>query len=331
MAAITQLVPKQYLGHANGMAQFGVAAGNLLAPLLGGALVLMIGLSGIVLIDCVTFLFAITTLLLVRFPDTLFLKSEEPLLQEIVGGWRYIVKRRSLVTMIVFFVVTNFFFSIMIVLLTPLVLSFGSSTVLGTVIAVNAGGALTGGLMMGLWGGTQRRAEGMVKFVMLLGLSALVIGLRPVPVYAAIGAFGVGVAVAFVNAHWLALIQTKVGLELQGRVLATIQMLEWAMVPLGFALVGPLADRVFEPLLANGGPLAASIGRLIGVGPGRGMGLMMVLVGGMMLLVAIVGYWYRPLRFMEDQLPDAIPGAVIVADKDALQEQADRQLAVETR
>jgi MFS family permease len=329
-AAIAQLVPKRYLGKVNGIVQLGGAAGRLIAPLLGGVLVIAVGPYGIVLIDLATFLFAVTTLLFVRFPDTLFKQQEEPLLQEMVKGWRFIIKRQGLMAMVVFFVVTNYFFGILNVLITPLVLSFGTPTALGTVMAANGIGLLIGSLVMGLWGGTKRRAEGMVGFIMLFGLSALVIGARPLLIYPTIGLFGLGLSLALVNAHWQTIIQTKVGLELQGRVQATNQMLAWSMIPLGYITAGPLADEIFEPLMARDGPLAASIGRLIGSGPGRGMGLLMILVGLIVLVWAILGYKYRPLRFMEDELPDAIPDAVIVADKDKLQELADRRLLPET-
>jgi hypothetical protein len=292
---------------------------------LGGALVVTIGLHGVVLIDFATFLFAVTTLLLVRFPNTLFIKQEEPLLREVVRGWHYIRKRHGLVAMIAFFVVVNCLFSIVNVLVTPLALSFGSPATMGTMMAFGGSGLLLGSLVMSLWGGTKRRAEGMVGAVALGGLSVIVMGLRPSPIYLAIGLFGNEVSRALTNTHWQALIQTKVGLDLQGRVLATNLMLGLSMQPLGFILAGPLAGRVFEPLMLSNGALANSVGQLIGTGPGRGIGLMMILVGVIAVVWTVLGYYYRPLHFMEDALPDAIPDAVIVADKDALQEQADRQ------
>ncbi len=66
-AAVTQLVPKRYYGRANGLAQLGSAAGTVFAPLLGGGLAVLVGLTGVVVIDVVTFGFALLTLLLVRF------------------------------------------------------------------------------------------------------------------------------------------------------------------------------------------------------------------------------------------------------------------------
>ena len=58
-AAITTMVPKEQYGRANGMVSFIQAGPGVVAPLLAGALLPVIGLNGILLIDVVTFLFAI--------------------------------------------------------------------------------------------------------------------------------------------------------------------------------------------------------------------------------------------------------------------------------
>ncbi|MBN2001946.1 MAG: amino acid adenylation domain-containing protein [Anaerolineae bacterium] len=326
VAGITQLVPKQYLGNANGIVELAHSAGTLLAPLFGGMLVVLIGLHGVVLIDVGTCLFAIVVLLLVRFPNTMFRKREESFWQELAGGWNYIMRRKGMRTMIGCFAVSNFLQSVVRVLITPLVLLFQNPSVLGTVMSANGVGMLIGGLVMSVWGGSRRRTTGILAFFVLLGASTLTMGLRPSPLFVAMGLFGVGLSVAMLNAHWLAVIQAKVGLELQGRVISIENMLSWSIQPLGFILAGPLVEKVFEPLMTGGGSLANSVGRLIGVGAGRGMGLVMILAGVITIIVGLWGYRYRPLRYLEDALPDAIPDAVIVEDKDLLQKQADRQL-----
>ncbi|MFE2865370.1 amino acid adenylation domain-containing protein [Embleya sp. NPDC059259] len=326
IAAIAQLVPKRYLGQANGLAQLGTGSGDMLAALAGGVLVAAVGLHGVVLFDMATFLIGVTVLLRVRFPDALFEKREEPLLREVVTGWRYIVRRRGLVAMVVFFVVFNYLFAVATVLVTPMVLADGSAVTLGVVTAFGGVGAVLGALVMALWGGTSRRATGMIGFTSVVGLAAVFAGSRPEPVFVAVGLFVLWAALMILNSHWMALIQTKVGMELQGRVLATNQMLAMSMMPLGFVTAGPLADKVFEPLLRSDGALADSVGVVLGTGPGRGTGLLLVLVGLALGVWGLIGLSYRPLSRMEDLLPDAIPD-VEIGDKDTIQAEADRQLA----
>ncbi len=326
-AATAQLVPKRYLGHANGLGQLVMSLNGIMAPALGGALVVLIGLQTIVVVDLVLLSASILILSVIRFPNLLFKKREEPMLREIVGGWRYIVNRKSLVAMVVFFIVVNFFMSLYNVLTTPFLLQFMSADKVGLVIAFEGAGLLIGSILMSIWGGFDRRADGMVGFVMLTGASVAIVGFYPSLVTAAIGLFGFGMALALMNTHWLSLIQTKVGLELQGRVLATNQVMAFSMRPLSFLLAGPLVASVFTPLASNM-PAGMLNNGLFGTGDGKGIGLLIASIGVILFVWAFIGMRYRTLRHMETILPDAVPDAVIIRDKDQLQQRLDRQMGV---
>ncbi|MGY0003967.1 amino acid adenylation domain-containing protein [Micromonospora sp. I033] len=324
LAAVTQLVPKRYYGRANGIVSLGTATSTVLAPLVGGALVIAVGLRGIVVIDLLTFAVAVLVTLSVRFPDTLFVKREEPFRRAVLGGWRFIVRRHGLVALVVLVASLNYFFAMVEVLVTPLTLSFGDPAVLGRVLAASGVGMVVGSVLMGVWGGTARRTTGILASVVLLGVSLLTVGLHPSPLFPTLGLFGMGLATALVNTHWLAIVQAKVGLELQGRVLSMAQMLSWLMVPAGFLSAGPLAEHVFAPLASPGGVLAG----LVGTGPGRGMALAAIVAGLCALALAAAGIAYRPIRDVEDELPDSVPGGIVLTDKDRVQEAADRELTL---
>ncbi|MGN6381061.1 MAG: amino acid adenylation domain-containing protein [Dyella sp.] len=325
-AMITQIVPKRYYGKANGFVQIGTGMGTFIGPALAGALIGLIGLKGIVITDFVSFLVAISTLLYARFPNTLFGRREEPFFKEMVSGWHYIIKRHSLIAMIVMVTIANYFVGLIESLITPLVLISGNPESLGVVMAANGAGILVGSALMSLWGGTERRINGILASTLLAGACIAIAGLSPIVTVQAAGMFGFGFSLALVNAHWMSTVQTKVGMELQGRVMATNFMLMEAMVPLGYLSAGPLADRVFEPLMAAKGICARIFGGIVGSGPGRGIGLILVLSGLFVALWAAAAYLYRPIRDLEDLLPDAKADEVIEADKDKLQEKADLAL-----
>jgi hypothetical protein len=196
--------------------------------------------------------------------------------------------------------------------------------VLGLVLGAMGVGLLAGSVTMAVWGGTERRTIGILSSFLLIGASMIVIGAYPHPAFPAAGLFGLGFATAMLNAHWLAIVQAKVGLELQGRVIATGIMLSWLMVPAGFLAAGPLAARVFQPLLD--GPLAGSVGAVVGTGPGRGIALLVIAAGVASVLLGLAAFGVRRVRRLEDDLPDVIPSGVVIRDKDALQQQVDRQL-----
>jgi hypothetical protein len=62
---------------------------------------------------------------------------------------------------------------------------------------------------------------------------------------------------------------------------------------------------VFEPLMAANGLLAGSLGRIIGTGAGRGIGLLIICMGLSVVLAAVAGYLNPHLRKVEEALPNA--------------------------
>jgi DHA3 family macrolide efflux protein-like MFS transporter len=309
-AATTLLVPKKNYGRANGMIQLGKAAAEILAPTMAGFLVLTIQLDGVILIDFATFIVAIITLLSVRFPQhqrTITGKSENfSLKQDITFGWKYISTRPGLLGLLVFFAAINFLWGMVGALITPMILGFTTSDMLGLIISIAGVGMLVGSLVMSIWGGLQRRINNVLYFEFLSGICYLLMGLRPSFWLIAIGAFGAHVTIAIVYGSTQAIWQSKVAPDIQGRVFATQQMIAKAVSPLAYLLAGPLADNLFEPLLATTGLLTENIGQIIGFGSGRGIGLLFIMMGMLKMAVTVVGYAHPRIRFVEDELPDAI-------------------------
>jgi hypothetical protein len=159
---------------------------------------------------------------------------------------------------------------------------------------------------MGIWGGLQRRINSVLGFEFLSGICFLLMGLRPSFWLIAIGAFGAHVTIAIVYGSNQAIWQSKVAPDVQGRVFATQQMIAKAASPLAYLLAGPLVDNLFDPLLATTGALTKSIGQIIGFGSGRGIGLLFIMMGILKMAVVVVGYAHPRIRFVEDELPDAI-------------------------
>ena len=201
--------------------------------------------------------------------------------------------------------VVNFLLGTVSVLATPLVLTFASPEVLGTVLSIGGSGMLVGSILMSLWGGPRPRIHGVLGFMLLIGLAMMLAGLRPSPGLFACAAFLFFFSLPIIEGSSLAIWQTKVDPGLQGRVLAVRNMIAWSSLPLAYLTAGPLADHVFEPLLAAGRPLAGSVGQIIGVGPGRGMGLLFIVMGILTVLVTVAGSLYPRLRLVEQELPDA--------------------------
>ena len=311
-AAVTMMVPRQHLGRANGMTQMGDAAAQILSPLLAGAMIMSIGRQGVVLIDFATYLVAIATLLAVRIPRPPVVAEEVSargsLWSEARSGWSYIRQRSGLLALLVLLAVTNSGMGLVQVLLSPMVLSFASPAVLGRVLTVAGCGALLGGLAMSVWGGPRRRVAGILGLLLVQGAVLPFGGLRANATLICAGAFVYMLAFPILTGTSQALWQTKVEPGLQGRVFAVRRMVAMSTLPLSYLVAGPLADRVFEPLLRAGGPLADSVGRIIGVGKGRGMALMLILTGFFIVLTVALASRSPRLTHLESELPDAPTG-----------------------
>jgi acyl transferase domain-containing protein/MFS family permease/acyl carrier protein len=306
-AATTQLVPRERLGQANGLVQLSQGVGQLIAPVLAGFLVGVVGVNGVISIDLLTFLFAVLTLMSVRIPrppqSAEGAASRGTLLQETAFGWRYIRQRPGLLGLMLFFAASNFLMGTVVVLSTPLVLSFATPEVLGTVLSVAGLGILAGSLLLSIWGGPQRKVYGVLGGMLLSSLSMILVGVLPSSWVVGVAAFFFTFGIPAVAASSQVIWQRKVPADIQGRVFGIRAAVATAAMPLAFGISGPLADYVFQPLLS--GPLAGTLGQIIGVGPGRGIGLMFMILGLLGILSVVAGYRYERLRFVEDELPDA--------------------------
>jgi len=305
-ASVTQLVPKEQLGRANGMNQFGRAAAEIFSPLLAGVLVLTIGLEGVILIDVATFLVAVLTLSLVRFPGLPIKQSSLNLAifrKDLTFGWRYILTQKGLLNLLFFEMVVTFLWGMVGALIVPMVLYFTTSDKLGALITIAGSGMLTGSLLMTIWGGPKRRINGVIFFELISGFCFILIGLQPEFWLVALGAFGAHITIAIVFGSNQALWQIKVAPENQGRVFASQQMFASLASPLAYLMAGPLAEKIFEPWMAANGAFSQQLGNYIGVGLGRGIGLMFILMGLAKIGVSLLAYLNPRVRLIEDERP----------------------------
>jgi MFS family permease len=310
-ASVTMLVPKKDLARASGLMQMGQSVEMLISPVLAGILFLLVGLRGIFLIDFATFLFAVGALIVVRIPQPARPEEEQSgrgnLVADLIYGWQYLRARSGLFGLLVFFALVNFLLNFAAVLTGPLVLSYSDASGLGLVQMASGGGMLAGSLALSAWGGPKRRILGVIGFIALAALGLVLAGLRPGLIFTGAGMFWMLCCIPLASGPSQAIFQVKVAPGVQGRVFAMRSMISRSMMPLAFLLAGPLADFVFEPLLREEGAWAGTIlTSLLEVGPGRGIGLMFVLSGLVLVLASGMAYANPRIRRVEEELPDAV-------------------------
>lgn len=247
-ASTSLMVPAQHLTRIAGLNQMLNGGLNILAAPLGAVLVQSLTMPQILLIDALTALLAIGPLLVLRVPQPPAGDSPKTgsVMNEMKAGFRYVWQWPGLRMLIAIALVLNFIFTPAFSLLPLLVTTHfkGDALQLGSLNAAFGAGVLLGGLLLGVWGGFQRRIMTSLMGLLILGISVLLFSFVPAGFFPlAVGClfiFGIGQPVT--NGPIFAILQAVVAPDMQGRVFTVLGSLAGGMAPIGLLLIGPLAD-----------------------------------------------------------------------------------------
>ncbi len=310
-ASITVMLPKEQYARASGLQSLSQYGSKIGAPIIAGILITVIGISGILLIDIVTFLFAVSTLLFIHIPNptqTIQAKaSRGTFLQDAVVGFRYIFGRPGLLGLLLILLAFATAESLGYPLILPMILARtgNNELILGTVQSVLGIGGVIGAVLLTVWGGPRRKVYGVLVGVALTGLFGdALMGLgQSLPVWITAAIF-LEVFIPVLYGSYQAIWQSKIEPEIQGRVFAARDLMVSIASPFSMILTGLLSDKVLEPALMPTGSLAPILGGLVGTGPGAGMGLLLMIAGVLSASAGLVGFFFSSVREVEARLPD---------------------------
>jgi len=260
-AVIPMLVSPDQLAEASALDQFvRPLSFQLVGPALGGVLIAVAGTGAAFLLDAGTFVVAVATLLVMRLPRNATAPAPGTL-DGLRQGIRFVLANPWLWrTLLAASLTVLLFWGPYQVLLPFLVkneLHSGSAT-LGLIRALGGVGALLAALAV-----SQRGLPGWAMRAMLAGwaLQSLTLAgyalAREAWLFAAISLAG-GAFSALANVIWGTLMKTRVPNHLLGRVASLDWLVSIALVPLSFALTGPVAGLIGpRATLLGGGVLAA--------------------------------------------------------------------------
>lgn len=308
IASTAQLVPPADIPRVHGIIGAATSILGMVSPGIATFLIGLIGPAGVLGIDFVTFMLAIGTAWLVRLPDP---KSSQDgvrasVWRETLDGFRFVMARRGLLGLLLLAAAGGFSLQMATLLLTPLVLTLHSLSALGTVLSVGGLGGLVGGVAVGIVGGPGRDRMRVVLYCSAISAMGVVIAGFTTTVWTlAAVTFAVEfvepVAASMRRTIW----QAKVPTQMFGRTIAVQQTVGSASALLALMIAGPLADRVLEPAMRSQGFLVPTLGRVMGTGPGRGMGVLLVLLGLFYGAATLKAAATRHVRQIETDLPDA--------------------------
>ncbi|MET0264839.1 MAG: MFS transporter [Duganella sp.] len=314
-ATITSIVNKSQFGRANGMFSLAGALSQLVAPLIAAGLLGMIGLAGIVVLDILTFYIALSSLAIIRLPGNASANAAAPGADAAKPkrsafrdlGWSInFLRQRPVMAMVYGYTsMGGFMAGMVIVLVTPLVLSMHGAASLALITTCGALGVLLSGIVMVAWGGPKQWTPLVLGFNMLAGLAIAVAGITQSVALLCAASFAVMLSTSTLGTCMQAVWRRKVPRERQGSFAALQQAVQLSLIPLSALAGGNLAYHVFEPALMPGGVWFDTIGAWFGTGKGRGTGFFFFAVGLAAAVISLVSLLQRRLYRLESEVPDA--------------------------
>ncbi|WP_017317661.1 MFS transporter [Mastigocladopsis repens] len=309
--SITTLVSKQHYTRATSMNSALHYSSVIIAPALSGILYYLIRLNGILVIDLVTFLIAVGTVLKVHIPQPKPSSNVEHqehtgIFWQLIFGFRYVIARPSLLAIIVIASLFWFAHDIGAALYSPMILARtgNDAKILGSISSAAGLGGVIGTILLSVWGGPKRRIHGFLLGMAGAGLSKIVFGLGQGLLIWLPAQFCSSLNFPLLSSSNTAILLSKVKPDVQGRVFAVRSTIQQAVSAIAVLIAGLLADYVFQPAMMPGGSLTPIFGWLFGTGKAAGMALLYVISSLCLLVFGLSGYAFRVLRDVEMIVPD---------------------------
>ncbi len=309
-ASVTMLIPNDQRDRANAIQQLVGPSSGIIAPALAGMVYALGGVSLSIFVDMLTFIIAMSVILSIHIPrpekTSIGKKFSGTFWKEIWSGLAYLRQYRSILYLLLYGSMINFCLAGVGVLLIPYILGRTNSEItLGTLQSVQNIGAITGGIILGVWGGTHKRMNTILGGIALTTIMMIAVGLSQNAIVLGMMLFGFMLPQPIFNGLFISVMQAKIPPDMQGRVFAVMSQFSTLLMPLSFLLVGPLADNVFAP--AVGTDMWSTFAPFIGTDAGSGYGLMMVTVGIIGILLTAIAFSIAPIRNLESLMPDFVP------------------------
>jgi len=302
-ASATDLLDEKDFSKGSGLVQLAESAKFLFSPIIAGILLSITTIEIILVINMMTYIVAILAVFVIRNKLKTARDNEErqPWYYEIVEGWNTIKNNRGVLLLVIIVSIITFYLGFLETLIGPMLLSFTTAKTLGMFQSISAIGMLVSSLLIGMFSMTKRYSFMLVIGLVLAGLAFALLGTSTNIYVLILAGFLFLGSLPFVNTSADVLVRRNIPNEKQGRVWGIIGILSQVGFIIAYSTAGVLADKVFNPMLEEGGALANSIGSFIGVGPGRGIGFLFIIAGLLVVVVAIITSRIQSIKALDEE------------------------------
>jgi predicted MFS family arabinose efflux permease len=256
---VPQTVPPVMIQQANALVRLALNSSLVIGAAAGGGIVAAAGPGWAIAVDAATFGAGAVFIAAMRLPAVE--RTEAPnFLRELGEGWRAFRSRTWLWAIVLQFSVLNSAENGAFQVLGPVQAKahFGGAGAWGAILACQAAGLILGGVTM-LRLRPQRLLLVATCSILTLALPLALLG-PPAPVAAvASAAFAMGFGIEVFAVCWDTTMQQQIPGEMLSRVYSYDALGSLALIPLGFAIAGPLAN-----VIGTGATLYAASALVVG-------------------------------------------------------------------
>lgn len=289
-ATVTDLLTEEEYAKASGLVQIAGNAKYLISPALAGLILGFADIRVILIIDICTIFVTVFAVASVRRTIEKVKPRQDKfnLIREFKEGMQIIVRNKGVTALVLLMAFMCFFIGFIQTLIIPMVLPISNARTVGIMESISAIGMLAGSMVIGILGIKKHYSKILVTALILCGCFMALTGISTDMAFILSASILFFTTLPFVNTCADVLIRVSIPNEVQGRIWGLISLLTQIGYVAAYAVCGILADHVFEPVMLENGRFAASIGKVIGTGEGRGIGLMLILAGLLMVAVAFI-------------------------------------------
>ena len=252
-ALIPQIVPTDKLMRVNGINSSVQSSLLIIGPVAAAGIYSTMSLAAILFVDVVTAVIGLSLLATIAVPTLSRAASDDKpsYFTDLREGLKYIFSH-DLVRWVMVIYSIVFLLVVAPSNLSPLMLvrTFGDDVWLLTILELSFGiGMVAGGALMAIFGSKADRLGMMVGTSILFGVLAVVMGFTTNLILFYTLFFLIGLAVPAFSTSSMTLLQETVEPERQGRVFGFVGIVMAVAMPIGMAVLGPLADIVSVEIL----------------------------------------------------------------------------------
>lgn len=289
---VTLLVPKKRHANANGLVGSVSGVGFLVTSVFSGLAIGFLGIGWALSIALVLTLIAFLDLVfLVDIPEKEIAHDPELANKklDLKGSLAAIHAVPGLLALIFFSTFNNFIGGAYMALMDPYGLTLFTVQVWGVVLGITSTGFIIGGLIIAKKGLGKKPLRSLLIANIIMATIGMVFTIREFWLLYVVGIFLYMCLIPYIEATEQTIIQRVVPLKQQGRVFGFAMSIESAAAPITSIAIGPIAEFFIIPYMKSEAGVA-QWSWLLGTGSARGIAIIFLATGLIMLVVALLAF-----------------------------------------